>query len=106
VRFLIDAQLPPMLAEWLRKSGHEAQHVQEIHLRDADDADIRAYAMKSRAVVITKDRDFTPAGEAAIKVIWVRTGNVGTRTLIDRMEAALPQLMGHLNEGANLVELR
>lgn len=106
MKFLIDAQLPPMLAEWLRKAGHEAQHVQEVDLRDADDSAIRAYASKSGAVVITKARDFTPADGTAIQVIWVRTGNVGTRALIDRIEAALPKVIGHLNDGANLVELR
>jgi predicted nuclease of predicted toxin-antitoxin system len=106
VKFLVDAQLPPMLAAWLRKAGHEAQHVQEINLRDADDLAIRAYASRNGAVVITKDRDFTPTGGTAIKVVWVRTGNVGTRALIDRVEAALPQLVGHLNDGADLVELR
>ena len=106
MRFLVDAQLPPILAEWLRKAGHEAQHVQEVDLRDADDAAIRAYAAKNETVVITKDRDFTPAGETAIRVIWVRTGNVGTRMLIDRMEAALPEVIRHLNDGAVLVELR
>jgi predicted nuclease of predicted toxin-antitoxin system len=90
----------------LRKAGPEAQHVQEVNLRDADDAAIRAYANRNGAVVFTKDRDFAPTGEPAIKVIWVRTGNVGTRALLDRVEAALPQLIGHLNEGAELVELR
>jgi predicted nuclease of predicted toxin-antitoxin system len=106
VKFLIDAQLPPMLAQWLRKAGHEAQHVQEVDLRDADDATIRIYASRSRSILITKDRDFTPEGETGIKVIWVRTGNIGTRALIARVESALPQLIDYLNEGAELVELR
>jgi len=30
VKFLVDAQLPPMLADWLRKAGHEALHVQDV----------------------------------------------------------------------------
>ena len=106
MKFLVDAQMPPTLAAWLRSAGHEAQHVSEVRLQDADDARIRAWASDNGAVLITKDRDFVPAGEAAIKVIWVRTGNVGTRVLIDRLAAALPQLIGHLNDGASLVELR
>lgn len=106
MKFLVDAQLPPMLAEWLRSAGHDAQHVQDVGLRDADDASIRAYASKIGAVIITKDRDFTPTGETGCKVIWVRTGNISTRALIDRVEAALPQLIGHLDKGVQLVELR
>ena len=38
MKFLVDAQLPPMLAEWLRRAGHETKHVQDVDLRDADDA--------------------------------------------------------------------
>jgi predicted nuclease of predicted toxin-antitoxin system len=106
VKFLVDAQLPPMLAEWLRKAGHEAQHVREVGLLDADDTAIRAYAGKVGAVLITKDRDFVSIGETSVQVVWVRTGNVGTRALIDRVEAALPQVLQHLSEGAQLVELR
>ena len=106
MKFLVDAQLPPQLAVWLRKAGHDAHHVQEIDLRDAADSVIRAYAGRIGAVVVTKDRDFTPAGETPIKVIWIRTGNLGTRALIDRMEAALPKILAHLSDGAQLVELR
>jgi len=106
VKFLIDAQLPPMLAEWLRKAGHDALHVQEVNLRDADDAVIRAYASRDGSILITKDRDFTPTDAAAIQIIWVRTGNIGTRALIDRVEAALPRILAHLADGARLVELR
>jgi predicted nuclease of predicted toxin-antitoxin system len=106
VKFLIDAQLPPMLAEWLRKAGHEAQHVREVGLLDADDAAIRAHAAKVQAVLITKNRDFVSTAETPVQVVWVRTGNVGTRALIDRVEKASPQVLQHLTEGAQLVELR
>lgn len=106
MKFPIDAQLPPTLAEWLRKAGHQAQHVQEIGLRDANDADVRAFASRNGMVVITKDRDFLPADHLAVQIIWVRTGNIGTRALIDRIQAALPQLLQHLTEGAQLIELR
>lgn len=106
MKFLVDAQLPPKLAEWLRKAGHDAKHVQDVDLRAADDAAVRAYANRNGMVVITKDRDFVPTDQAALQVIWVRTGNIGTRAMIDRFEAALPQLLAHLAEGAQLVELR
>ena len=37
MKFLVDAQLPPALAHWLRGAGHEAQAVGEVGLRDASD---------------------------------------------------------------------
>ncbi len=30
MRFLVDAQLPPRLAEWLRSKGQEADHITEL----------------------------------------------------------------------------
>ena len=57
MNFLVDAQVPPVLAGWQRKIGHEAEHVHEVGLGGADDLTIRAYAIQSGAVVITKDRD-------------------------------------------------
>ena len=35
--FLVDAQLPPALADWLIKQGHPAEHVYDVDLGDADD---------------------------------------------------------------------
>jgi len=84
-------------------------HLQVIGLRDADDAAIRAYAGRTGAVLFTKDRDFVPAGDfqqIAIQLVWVRTGNISTRALLERLEAAWPQLMTHLTDRAKLVELR
>jgi predicted nuclease of predicted toxin-antitoxin system len=37
VKFLVDAQLPSALAGWLREVGHEAAHVEDVGLREADD---------------------------------------------------------------------
>ena len=56
--FLIDAQLPPALADWLILQGHIAQHVDEIGLRNADDVEIWNHALVSGAIIITKDEDF------------------------------------------------
>jgi len=53
--FIVDAQLPPQLAQWLRDRGHEASALREIGLRDADDADIWSHALAERAIIVTKD---------------------------------------------------
>ena len=37
MKFLVDAQLPPALARWLREQGYDAQHVEDLGLRDAED---------------------------------------------------------------------
>jgi predicted nuclease of predicted toxin-antitoxin system len=37
MRFVVDAQLPPALARVLTAHGHQAEHVSDIGLREADD---------------------------------------------------------------------
>jgi len=38
VKFLVDAQLPPVLAQALCEAGYEAKAVRELGLREADDS--------------------------------------------------------------------
>jgi hypothetical protein len=40
VKFLVDNQLPAALAEFLRKRGLDCQHVLDVDLAQASDADI------------------------------------------------------------------
>jgi uncharacterized protein with PIN domain len=58
MKFLVDAQLPPALVHWLRAQGHEAQHVEDVGLREANDRSISIQAQATGAVVITKDEDY------------------------------------------------
>jgi len=37
MRFLVDAQLPPGLVQFLEKRGHEAKAVRDVGLREAQD---------------------------------------------------------------------
>jgi Domain of unknown function (DUF5615) len=58
VKILIDAQMPPALAGWLKEQGHEAQAVRDVGLREAEDGAIWTYAKQTGAVILTKDEDF------------------------------------------------
>jgi predicted nuclease of predicted toxin-antitoxin system len=108
VRFLVDAQLPPALAKWLREKGHQADTVRDVGLRDADDNAIWTYAGNGGAVLVTKDEDFAllASGIDRPRLLWVRTGNVVNRLLLARFEQAWPQIEAHFESGARLVELR
>ena len=86
MRFLVAAQLPPALARWLEKKGHEASHVYDVGLLKAPDREIWAHAGSTGAAVVTKDEDFvtllsvSPNGAA---VVWVRLGNTTKRRLLE-----------------------
>ncbi len=52
MRFLIDAQLPAALARSIAERGHEAEHVGDVGLARASDAEATG------SVIVTKDEDF------------------------------------------------
>jgi predicted nuclease of predicted toxin-antitoxin system len=58
MRFLIDNALSPLVAEGLRRSGHEAIHVRDLGLAAADDETIFEHAQRDRRVLISADTDF------------------------------------------------
>lgn len=108
MKFLIDAQLPPALAVWLRVRGHDATHVEDAGLRESDDADVRRFAETHGSVIVTKDRDFVspPASGQPPPIVWVRTGNVPTRVLFERFEANWTRVEEYLAQGFLVVEIR
>ena len=56
----LDAHLFPQLARWIRETfGVECLHVQDLGLRDAEDAETFQKAREAGSVVMmTKDADF------------------------------------------------
>lgn len=108
MRWIVDAQLPPALARLLESLGHQAEHVQDCGLRDADDSAIWAHALTSGAVIITKDEDFAIRSYASKKapiIVWLRVGNCSRKALLAWFEPLLPQVESRLQSGDRLVEI-
>ena len=107
MNFLVDAQLTPMLAAWLRDQGLEAQHLHELGLASATDHEVWARALANNQVVITKDRDFVEwaiVRDPAPQVVWLRIGNLGNRVLIARLESSWGRIQAELISGVRVVE--
>lgn len=108
MRFLIDAQLPPAVAVWLRERGHEVETVREVGLREAEDGAIWAHARRTRMIILTKDEDFAARSQQAREgpaVVWLRVGNVSNRALRGWLEPRLPGILQLLDQGSRLVEV-
>jgi predicted nuclease of predicted toxin-antitoxin system len=58
MRFLLDMNLPPEMADWLRSEGHDAVHARDIGLADLPDREVFSRAAEDRRIVVTFDLDF------------------------------------------------
>ncbi len=105
--FLVDAQLPPSLAEALRQTGCQAIHLVDLGLLAAPDQQIWDEAISRSAILVTKDRDF-PLRRAASNdgptILWVRVGNIGNRKLIELTLRALPAIIEAIERDEAVIE--
>ncbi len=83
MNFLVDAQLPRLLAIRLCELGHNSCHTLDLDSGNrTPDSTISAMADNTGAVVITKDADFLDShilsGHPA-KLLLISTGNISNR---------------------------
>jgi predicted nuclease of predicted toxin-antitoxin system len=58
VRFLVDANLSPAIADALRLGGRDSLHVQDVGLLTASDLTILEQAAADNRVIVSADADF------------------------------------------------
>ena len=106
---IVDAQLPPSLAEALRQAGCEAVSVREIGLREAKDPAIWQYALQNNAAILTKDEDFAERCSRSRNspvVVWLRIGNATNPMLLGWFLPMLPEVLKCIELGDRLIEVR
>jgi len=109
VTFLVDNQLPAALARFLASRGVDCQHVLDLKLGEASDAEIWAHASRNDYVVISKDEDFlylanVPAAKA--RLVSIRLGTCRTKALLAAIDRLWPKIEAGLKAGDRIIELR
>jgi predicted nuclease of predicted toxin-antitoxin system len=108
MRFLVDNQLPPSLARWLRDRGYDAAHVFESGLHLLDDRDLWARSLSDARIIVSKDEDFlylaNQPGDAG-RFLWVRLGNCRNEALLTAFARSFDTIVAAFDSGQTVVEL-
>ena len=108
MRFLVDAQLPPLVASILCDPGHDAVHSRSLVLKNnTPDTEILALCLAENRILITKDLDFYHSKmvrNEPSQLVMVKVGNMRARNFLDLIRAVVPLLESALEQG-HLIEL-
>lgn len=108
MKFVVDANLPFKLAIRLRKLGFDVIHTDNLPNKErTPDKEIRQISIKQNRIVITKDSDFLDSHLVQgipSKLIYVTTGNIVNRVLLDIIEKYF-ETMIKLLEIYDLIEI-
>lgn len=106
---LVDAHLSPAIATWITTTFNiPAVALRDLGLRDASDHEIFMAARRERAIVMTKDSDFSLLLERygpPPQVIWLTCGNTSNTNLKIILASTLQQALDLLKNGEKLVEV-
>lgn len=93
MKLLVDENLSPRLAAWLRREGLEGLHVREVSLQRTLDTVIRNTMGATGWIIVTKDDDFVRMQRPTDgPVLHLICGNLRRAELVRRFAACWPEL--------------
>lgn len=108
MKFIVDAQLPKRLSDWLNENGHDSKHTLDLVKKNkSSDIEISKLADREARIVISKDTDFLDEhllNNRPKMLLIIKTGNIRNSELIDLFESCIGKLESLFKNHA-LVEL-
>ena len=108
MKFIVDAQLPKSLSDFLKWKGFDSIHTLELDGKNkTKDNQIIQIAIEQERVVISKDIDFLESfliKSEPSKLIIVKTGNITNKQLIEIFNKNLSLILEMISR-SNLVEI-
>ncbi len=100
MKFIVDAQLPKILARWLSAKGFDAIHTLDLPEKNkTSDEFINELSIREKRIVISKDSDFYDRYFRKLephKLIYLTTGNISTEELIQLFDRNLDRILGEI----------
>jgi len=108
MKFLLDAQLPKKLCDFLKWKGYDALHTLDLPDKNrTKDAQINQISIEQKRVLISKDLDFIESlliSNKPYKLIYVATGNITNKELIGLFSKNLIKIVDAVNRN-RLIEI-
>lgn len=106
MKFLLDENLSPRIAEILTEVGHDAVHMRDIALRSSPDEQVLEAAREAGRVIISVDTDFgdlLAASNAADPSVLLRQGQRRAQEIAALIVVDLDAVAEDLESGAVVV---
>jgi len=108
MKFLLDAQLPKKLCEFLKWKGYDSLHTLDLPNKNrTKDSQINQISIEQKRVVISKDLDFIESlliSNKPYKLIYVSTGNITNKELIELFSKNIEKIVESISKN-RLIEL-
>lgn len=108
MKFIVDAQLPKSLSDFLNNSGFDSIHTLDLPDKNkSKDNQIVKISIEQKRIVITKDTDFLESyilNSLPPKLIIVKTGNIENKSLLNIFEKNINVIIDLISKN-NLVEI-
>ena len=108
MKFIVDAQLPKSLSDFINSKGFDSVHTLSLPMRNkTPDNAIRDFAKNENRIVVTKDNDFLTSHllhNQPKKLILIKSGNIANKDLLIVFEKYFEKIIDSMND-FSLIEL-